>query len=82
MDQKINATLEKAERHLDQAKDALCKPEEDVVPYSVCKSAYESIIHYLSGFLMRNGRDMPETVSVQELLTFCREVDPSFNELH
>ncbi len=82
MDQKIRAATEQATNQLSNAQIGLSKPEEDVVPYSVCKSAYNAIINYLSVFLMRNGRDIPEDVTVQELLTHCREVDPIFEELH
>lgn len=74
--------MELAEHHLDLAKEALCKPEEDVVPYSVCKNSYDAVINYLTGYLMSNGREVPENHTVQELLAFCREVDASFKELH
>lgn len=82
MEEKVNYTLEQAEIHLNNAQDDLRKPEEDVVPYSACKSAHRAIINYLSAYLMRNGRELPETITVEDLLVFCREINPQFNELH
>ncbi|WP_420319034.1 HEPN domain-containing protein [Ekhidna sp.] len=82
MDSKINATLEIADSHLNNAQNGLCKPEEDVVPYSVCKNSHSAIINYLSAYLMRNGREIPKSHTVEELLSFCREVNPVFEELH
>lgn len=82
MDQKINSTLAQAEKHITEARNLLCKPEEDVVPYGVCKSAHQAIVNYLMAYLMRNGRDIPDTHTVENMLTYCREIDSKFNELH
>lgn len=82
MNQKINATLDQATIDLANAKEGLSKPEEDVVPYSVCKGAYQSIVGFLSAYLMQNGRELPEEVSIAHLLSSCREVDVRFNDLH
>ena len=82
MQEKINATLEQAKKHLDNAKEELYKPEEDIVPYSICKFSHGAIVDYLSAFLMKQGRVLPAKHSVEELLSYCREVDPKFDELH
>ncbi len=82
MDQKISSTIEQAEAFLASAQNELCKPEEDAVPCSICKYAHGAIVNFLSAYLMRNGRDVPESHTVEELLTFCREVNPQLKELH
>ena len=82
MHEKIKSTLEQAEHHLNNAKEGLYKPEEDIVPYSICKLSHGAIVDYLSAFLMRHGRELPEHHTVEELLSFCREVDAKFNDLH
>ena len=79
MDQKISSTIEQAEAFLVSAQNELCKPEEDAVPYSICKYAHGAIVNFLSAYLMRNGRDVPESHTVEELLTFCREVNPQLD---
>jgi len=82
MDEKINATLTQAEAHLNNAREELYKPEEDIVPYSICKCSHGAIVDYLSAYLMRHGRKLPDKHTVEELLSYCREVDEAFNELH
>lgn len=82
MDQKINSTLQQADLFLNNAQNELCKPEEDVVPYGIFKNAHNAIVNYLSAYLMRNGREVPASHTVEELLSFCREVNPQLKELH
>ncbi len=82
MDHTTKFTLEKAEDHLSQAKEELCKPAEDVVSYSVCQNAYNAIVHYLSNFLNESGLEVQESASVEDLLKNCRSLDEKFNELH
>lgn len=82
MDLKIQATLDQAEQLYYQAKEELCKPEEDVVPYSVCQSSFNSVTNYLNSFILRNGRDLPLQQGIEELLTQCRAIDERFQDLH
>ncbi|MDX1627843.1 MAG: hypothetical protein R3345_04035 [Fulvivirga sp.] len=82
MDYKTKFSREKAEDLYLKAKDELCKPEEDVVPYSVCRNAYYSITNYLGSYLSMNGVKLSESDSVEDLLNKCRTVDKRFNDLH
>jgi HEPN domain-containing protein len=82
MDHKTKFTLEKAEERLSQAKEELCKPQEDVVSYSVCQNAFYAIKNYLGSFLNENKVGFEESESVEELLKKCRSLDKRFNELH
>jgi HEPN domain-containing protein len=82
MDQHVKKKLAQAEEHLSKAKNELCKPEEDVVPYSVCQNAYNSVVHYLSGFLMHHNQPVPEEIKIEHLLRNCRTLDSQFKELH
>jgi uncharacterized protein (UPF0332 family) len=82
MEQPIKLTLDKAEELLSRANNELCKPEEDVVPYSICQSAYYAIVNYLGSFLLDNGVEFQESSNVADLLRSCRAIDDKFNELH
>ena len=82
MDHKINVLLERADSYLNKAKEEFQKPEEDVVPYSICKNANEAILNYLSSFLLSNAREIPQSRSIKDLLLICREVESEFNNLH
>ncbi|MFT4567027.1 MAG: hypothetical protein ACI9FN_001990 [Saprospiraceae bacterium] len=82
MERQIKSTFDKAEDLFLRVKDELCKPEEDVVPYSVCQSAYYSIVNYLGSFLIENGIEFQESENVADLLNSCREIDNKFNDLH
>ena len=81
--EKITKTmLETADELLSRANNELCKPEEDVVHYSVCQHAYYAIVNYLGSFLLENGAEFDESSNVSDLLTNCRAIDNRFNELH
>ncbi|MGK7390163.1 MAG: hypothetical protein ACNS60_07420 [Candidatus Cyclobacteriaceae bacterium M2_1C_046] len=82
MDQVINILLKQAESHLDRARVELQKPSEDVVPYSICKHANEAVVSFLNSFLLSNGKYLPESKSVKDLVEACRKVDKKFNEVH
>jgi len=82
MEQPIKLTFDKAEDFLSRAKEELCKPREDVVPYGVCQSAYYAIVNYLGSFLMDNGVEFQESANVADLLSSCREIDDKFKDLH
>lgn len=78
----MNIKLELAEKYFYRAKNELCKPQEDVVPYSVCQSANHAVIDYLSSFLIEKDVEPPENAGMEELLKNCREIDDRFNSLH
>ena len=82
MEPPIKLALDKADNLLSRANNELCKPEEDVVPYSICQSAYYAIVNYLGSFLLENGIEFQESDSVSDLIQKCRDVDGKFNDLH
>jgi len=82
MDHAVKTKIDVAEDLLDRAREELCKPEEDVVPYSVCQSAYNSVVSYLSGVLINHTIEVPEPVKVEELLKRCRALNAKYKDLH
>jgi hypothetical protein len=81
MDHKPTFTFERAEEYLTEAKEQLCKPEEDVVAYSVCKNAYHAIAYFLGSHLHQSEVSFDESASVEELLMKCQQVDARFHGL-
>lgn len=77
----IKTKLEQANQHLEMAKSELNRPAEDVVPFSVCRSARYSISHYFQGFLLKSGIKFNEEDSVETLLEKCRAIDSTFNNV-
>jgi len=82
MEQMTKPTLKTAEELLSRAKNELCKPEEDVVHYSVCQNAYDAIVNYLGSFLLDNDVEFEKTSNVEDLLSSCRSIDKRFNDLN
>lgn len=82
MEPMTKTLLETADELLARANNELCKPEEDVVHYSVCQNAYEAIVNYLGSFLSDNDVEFEKTSNVEDLLSSCRSIDKRFNELN
>lgn len=82
MEEMTKTLLVTADELLSRANDELCKPEEDVVHYSVCQNAYNAIVNYLGSFLLENGAEFDKSSNVEDLLSRCRAIDKRFNELH
>jgi hypothetical protein len=82
MDPQVKIKLKQAEDYLSKAKNEFFKPEEDVVPYGVCQSAYRSVIHHLTGFLLHREKSLPDEIKVEQLLKSCRDLDVKFHDLH
>ena len=81
-DQKIETMFEQANRLINSAQEELCRPEEDVVPYLVCRNAFLSVNKYLIGYLLMHEIDHNATMSLEILLEQCRAIDPKFNNLN
>lgn len=78
---KSQSTLSEAEEMLNTAQEELCRPEEDVVHYNVCKHAYKAIEKYMTAYLIQHGVHIQNSTSIKELLNQCRNIDPNFKDL-
>lgn len=76
--EQIKSKLEKADRHLAEARNELNRPAEDVVPFMVCRSARYSISNYLQGYLLKHQTEFDPEASVEALLEKCRAIDTQF----
>jgi hypothetical protein len=70
-----------ANKRLDQAKDGLLKPAEDIVSFSVCKNSRISIENYLKGYLLKNNVAIKVEDTIASLYEKCIGIDPDFKEL-
>lgn len=82
MNQEVRTKIDEAEDLFQKAKEELCKPEEDVVPYAICQNAYNSVASYLSGVLINHNIPLPDPISIDALIKSCRSLDPKYNDLH
>jgi HEPN domain-containing protein len=79
---KFHSTLSEADEMLDMAKEELCRPEEDVVHYNVCKHAYKAIEKYMTGYLIQHGVHIHHSNHINELLAQCQKVDKKFIDIN
>lgn len=80
-EEKVKSTIDQAEELYDAAKEALCKPEEDVVPYVVCSNAYKSINKYLEAYLLEKSVDFDMSRPAEDMLEYCGKIDSRFEKL-
>ncbi|MCB9246571.1 MAG: hypothetical protein H6606_09085 [Flavobacteriales bacterium] len=74
-------TIKLAHDYYDTAYEQYCKPEEDLVPYMVCRSAYKSVGNYLAAYMFHRGLMVKDEMTLQFLLKSCQDLNPAFNEL-
>ena len=81
MKDKANEYLENAIDKLKDANNELCRPEEDVVSFSVCKNAQNAIDNYLRGYLFKNNVDASKFNTIHELYEQCKQINKGFEKL-
>ncbi|MDP2059298.1 MAG: hypothetical protein U1C58_00590 [Flavobacteriaceae bacterium] len=81
MKAKANQLFDKAIEKLIEANEELCRPEEDVVSFMVCKNAQFAIENFLIGFLLHNAVVPNSKSTINELYEQCRAIDKNFEKL-
>ncbi len=74
-------TLKDANEYYDAAQEELCRPEEDLVPYKICRSAYKSVGNYLAAYLFNHGFEVRDEMTLEFLLEKSISFDPKFEVL-
>ena len=82
MKTKAQTTLDQAEEFFTLANEELNKPEEDIVPYAVCRNSFLAVNNYLIGFLLLHGKEIHAATSIKELLENCQAVNQNFQALN
>ncbi|MEP0368302.1 MAG: hypothetical protein ABJN36_15615 [Cyclobacteriaceae bacterium] len=77
-----NSTFDQAERFFHTAMEEYSRPEEDVVPYMVCQSAYSAVLNYLKSYIEAHERASLESDTPEVLLSECRIINSGFNDLN
>ena len=70
-----------ADQLLQNARSELQRSAEDVTAHLVCQSARQSLINYLSSFLLLNDVEPKEPITLAAVLDQCRSLDARFEYL-
>ena len=66
---------------LNEAKEELLRPEEDLVSYLVCKNAQFAIENFLKGYLFENGIDPSSYNTIDSLFEECKTINKKFEKV-
>ena len=82
IEEKVSNTWSQAEELFQSAETEFARPEEDVVPYMVCRNAYKAVDKFLTGYLLKHGIEIHNNMTLEVLLDLCRDIDPKFKDLN
>lgn len=81
MENKANKLFDKAFLSLNNANKEFYRPEEDIVPFSVCKNSQSAIENFLKGYLFKKGIDPFPFTTINQLLGECKKLNKNFEKL-
>jgi len=81
MENRSKVFYKNATEKLRKANDELFRPEEDIVPYSVCKNSQFAIESYLKGYLLENEVDISTLDTMDKLLEQCKHINKKFEKI-
>ena len=73
--------MTQADTALDLALEEQMRPEEDIVPFSICHNSRISIRMYLLSYLIKHGIQPESDESMKVLLLRCEEINAGFAAL-
>jgi HEPN domain-containing protein len=82
MENKAKILFDEALMKLGEANEELCRPEEDVVTFLVCKNSQIAIENYLKGYLFQNGIDANNFETIDALYKECLKVNSKFENIN
>jgi HEPN domain-containing protein len=82
MGEHVQNYFDDAIKKLDQAHQELCRPEEDVVSFLVCKNSQFAIENFLKGFLVQNDIDPCNFSTIDSLYEQCKNVNKRFEKIN
>ena len=82
MKEKATKLFQEALEKLDQANTEICRPEEDIVSYLVCKNAQFAIENYLKGYLFKHGVDASNYNTIDVLFDQCKLINKKFDTIN
>lgn len=81
MEEKAHELFQDAVKKLNEAKNELFRPEEDVVRYMVCKNSQFAVENFLKGLLFQNGVDPSSFTTINELYEQCKAINKNFDRV-
>ncbi len=81
MGTKAKEHFETAREKLNEAKEELFRPEEDIVSYLICKNSQHAIESYLKGYLLKNGVDIEDCNTIESLYKQCVAINSNFKKV-
>ena len=80
--QEVQELYGKAVQKLKEANDELCRPEEDVVAFMVCKNSQLAISNFLRGYLLENDMAVDTDATIDEMYGKCKEFNANFEKIN
>ena len=81
MKDKANKLFDDAIEKLNEAREELFRPEEDLVSYLVCKNSQYAIENFLIGYLLQNGNDPSSYKTIDSLYEECKTINKNFEKV-
>lgn len=81
MESKAPGLFDEAVKKLREANEELCRPEEDVVSYLVCKNSQYAIESFLRGYLLKNNTEAAGDENINTLYKRCVALNEKFGEI-
>ncbi len=77
--QNVDILIKEADQLLNTAEAELQRSAEDVTAYLVCHNSRQSINNYLVSYLIKNGVELKQPVTMASLMDQCRSLDGRFD---
>ena len=81
MKTKATKLFDDAAAKLNQAKEEIFRPQEDLVSFVVCKNSQFAIENFLKGYLMNNNVDPSKYNTLDLLLSKCKKINKKFKSI-
>ncbi|NCP45163.1 MAG: hypothetical protein COW67_08605 [Flavobacteriales bacterium CG18_big_fil_WC_8_21_14_2_50_32_9] len=81
MKTKATKLFDDAAAKLNQAKEEIFRPQEDLVSFVVCKNSQFAIENFLKGYLMNNNVDPSKYNTLDLLLSKCKKINKKFESI-
>lgn len=81
MESKAPGLFDEAVKKLQEANEELCRPEEDVVSYLVCKNSQYAMESFMRGYLLKNNIETAGDENINTLFKRCVVLNEKFGEI-
>ena len=79
--QQVEELYSTAVQKLKEANDELCRPEEDVVAFMVCKNSQVAISNFLRGYLLQSGITAEAGATIDDMYRQCKSINANFDKI-